>query len=327
MAKKHGISVSGGAKVFTGPQSARKLRGHRGIEQYTTRDGVRVLRLHYSADPDKDPDTEKGMRWFESQVKGYPGGQAGSKWQQEMEINFQIYGGRKVYPDWEERLPHVAVDPFKVPEEWPIYAGYDYGTSNPFAFTPIAFASTDLCFQIDEIVHTDLSVPQQAKMMMAKPYWGRVRGIVGDPSIWRRTQSGDEERLKSIGEMFEEEGVFIERGRNEAGVDMSYVALLDGYLWDSKTKPKFKIFSHCKETLKCYRNLRKKQHTTAHAIANMDDPEGIVQKGIDAFDANKYVLLSRGFETPHAVVSMPGTWGWWEEQIEKKARRGRNVLR
>lgn len=284
------------------------------------------MRLHYSADPAKDPDTEKGLRWFTSQVRGYPGGQAGAKWQQEMEINFQIYSGQKVYPDWQERQQKVAVEPFDIPEEWPVYAGYDYGTSNPMAFTPIAFASNDECYQIDEIVLTDLSVPQQAKLIKKKPYWERVRGIVGDPSIWRRNQSGDEERLKSIGEMFEDEGIYMEKGRNEPGVDMSFVALLNGYLWNTKESPKFRIFDHCTETLKCYRNLRKKQHTTAHAIANMDDPEAIVQKGIDAFDANKYILLSRGFETPESLVSMPGTWGWWADQVEAKSRRGRNVL-
>ena len=297
----------------------------KGIEYYTTRDGVRVMRLHYSADRRKDPDTEEGMRWFQSQVRGYPGGQAGSKWQQEMEINFQIFGGRKVYPDWQERQAHVAIPAIRVPEEWPIYAGYDYGTANPMSFTPIAFASIDECYQIDEIVETNLSVPQQARLMKSKPYWGRIRGIIGDPSIWRKNQS-DVERLKSIGEMFEDEGIYMEKGRNEPGVDMSYVALLDGYLWQKKDSPKFKIFDHCVETLKCYRNLRKKQHTTAHAIANMDDPEGIVQKGIDPFDANKYVLLSRGFEVPEQIICMPGTWGWWAEQVEKKARRGRNLV-
>ena len=299
----------------------------RGIENYVTSDSMRVMRLHYSADPDKNSETEIGRKWLTSMKKGFPGGMSGTKWQQEMEINFQIYGGRKVYPDWLERQPHVAVEPFNVPEDWPIYAGYDYGTSNPMAFTPIAFASVDECYQIDEIIQTGLSVPQQAKLILEKPYWGRVRGIVGDPSIWRKNQAADEEQLKSIGQMFEDEGSFMERGRNEPGVDMSYVALLDGYLWDTKNKPKFRIFDHCKETLKCYRNLRKRQHTTAHAIANMDDPEAIVQKGIDAFDANKYILLSRGFETPTQLVSMPGTWGWWEEQINQKARRGRNVLR
>ena len=299
----------------------------KGMEQYTTETGIRVLRLHYSADPDKDPDTEKGMRWFQNQIKGYPGGQAGAKWQQEMEINFSIFSGNKVYPDWIERQAKIAVDPFNVPEEWPIYCGYDYGTANPFALTAIAFKSNDECYQIDEIVEPNLSVPQQAALIRKRPYWERVRGIVGDPSIWRKTQSSkDEERLKSIGEMFEDEGIYMEKGRNEPGVDMSFVALLDGYLWDKREAPKFRIFSHCKKTLRCFRNLRKKQHTTAHAIANMDNPEAIVQKNIDEFDALKYIMLSRGFETPESVVCMPGTWGWWAEQIEKKAKRGRYHL-
>lgn len=300
----------------------------RGIHKYTTADRVRVMDLHYSADPVKDPETEVGFRWYQSQLSGYPGGAAGAKWRQEMEIDFEVLSGDKVFPDWMELESEIACDPFNVPEEWAVYAGYDYGTACNASFIPIAFAADDEMYQIDEISEPGLSVPEQARLIKAKPYWHRVRGIVGDPSIWRRNQSSvGEERLLSVGEMFENEGIYMDRGRNEPGVDMAFVALLQGYLWDRKLDPKFKIFSHCAKTLRCFRNLRKKQHSTAYAIANQDNPEGVVQKNIDEFDALKYILLSRGFEAPEAVECMPGTWGWWADQIEKKSRRERQYLR
>ena len=37
----------------------------KGISKRTTKLGFHVLRLHYSADPDKDPATEAGKKWYE----------------------------------------------------------------------------------------------------------------------------------------------------------------------------------------------------------------------------------------------------------------------
>ena len=36
----------------------------KGIDDYMTKDGVRVLRVHYSADEDKAPNTKGGANWM-----------------------------------------------------------------------------------------------------------------------------------------------------------------------------------------------------------------------------------------------------------------------
>ena len=42
----------------------------KGIDDYMTKDGVRVLRVHYSADEDKDPNTKEGANWMAKSLIG-----------------------------------------------------------------------------------------------------------------------------------------------------------------------------------------------------------------------------------------------------------------
>lgn len=304
------------------------MRGLRGVEEYATRDGLRVMRLHYSADPDKNTETEGGREWLERMKKGWPGGLKGTKWQQEMEINFKIVGGSRVFPAWDDMLQYILQEPFEIPDNWPLYGSYDYGTYNPCSFGVYAFEGIDRAYKIDEIVERGLSVHEQASMIKSKPWFGRLQSIVGDPSIWRLNQSGgkDAERLTSIGELFEDEGIFIGKGRNDVGVDMAFVNLLSGLLWADLASPMYKIFTNCKATIRSYRNLRKQERNTPHSREYADNPEAVVRKGVDPFDSDKYMFLSRGFEEPGVVDYRPGTWGWYEQQLAEVANARANIL-
>ena len=46
----------------------------KGIHDYITKDGLRVVKVHYSADPDKDVATVEGKKWMAKALLGYPGG-------------------------------------------------------------------------------------------------------------------------------------------------------------------------------------------------------------------------------------------------------------
>ena len=299
----------------------------RGIEKYTTKDGTRVMRLHWTADPDKNTETEQGREWLESMRRGFPGGLSGSKWQQEMEINFKVVSGARVFPAWDEMLGSILQEPFEIPEHWPLHASYDYGTYNPCSFGVYAFESHDRAYKIDEIVETGLSAHEQARLFKEKPYFKRIATIVGDPSIWRLNQSAkDTEQLTSIGEIFESEGIHIAKGRNEPGVDMAFVNMLKGLLWADLQHPMYKIFSTCKATIRSYRNLRKQELRTQQARDYNDQPEALIRKGVDPFDSDKYMFLSRGFEEPGQVEFRPGTWGWYEQQLEEIAMNKARIL-
>jgi hypothetical protein len=73
-----------------------------GVTYWKTVDGINVLRVHYSADPDT-----RVEGWLEKKLEGYPGGKEGAAWRKEMEIDFSVFGGKKVYPEFSRKF-HVA---------------------------------------------------------------------------------------------------------------------------------------------------------------------------------------------------------------------------
>ena len=81
----------------------------RGMSVRTTSLGFRVLRLHYTADPEKDPTTELGKRWYDEARKGMPE----ARWRQEYELDYGALSGQLVFPTFEETV-HVVPDQFPI---------------------------------------------------------------------------------------------------------------------------------------------------------------------------------------------------------------------
>ena len=44
-----------------------------------------IIKVHYSADPAKSPDTEEGRKWLANELKNYAGGLNDPIWRREME--------------------------------------------------------------------------------------------------------------------------------------------------------------------------------------------------------------------------------------------------
>jgi hypothetical protein len=310
----------------------------KGVDQWTTASGVRVMRCLYPADPEKDPDTEVGLRWLKSYSSGFPGGINGDKWQQEMEANPGAGGGELIWPNFNLKVkPHIIfdVEDLKVPDHWPIYLGMDWGMVNPTVFTVHAVESLERIYQIDELIFTDdpstpesrLNIKRICSELKRRYWWEQVQNITGDPSIWRRLPRPDEGTTTSVGEMFGDEGVHIQKGRNEPGVDFTYITMLNSVLWHDLEDPIFMIGSNCKKTLKCYSRIRKKPVRNAFARQDNAVPEKIVDKNVDEFDANKYIHLTMGFDEPESVEETPGTFDWYVKQIEDRAQMQLNILR
>ena len=55
----------------------------KGVKVYKSKAGFCVLRLHYSSDPNRDPDTVQGRAWIAEASKGLVGGIASSDWRSE----------------------------------------------------------------------------------------------------------------------------------------------------------------------------------------------------------------------------------------------------
>jgi len=82
-----------------------------------------VFRIHYTADPDKDPATEAGRLWHEKVQRGMPE----DGWQREYEINFSTMAGKPVYNDFNME----QVCRLKWNKNWVLYRGWDLGYHRP----------------------------------------------------------------------------------------------------------------------------------------------------------------------------------------------------
>jgi hypothetical protein len=298
-----------------------------GIGTYTTRDSVRVVQVHYSADPMKVLDTVEGQKWVRATLaKGYVGGMAGDDWQQEMEMNPNGTSSPRIFPDFVDKMqPAITFDQMDIPDHWPIYAGYDYGTASPFSWVAVAWESESKFYQFDEIYKKGMSVYEQVQLIKARPYFPQIQGIIGDPSIWNRTQNSERNGqpvMRSVGEMFRDDyGIEIERGRNEPGVDIAFKEYLKSQLWRNLDDPMFMIAAQCRATLREFRLLRREVWATKGLDDRRNAQETIVQKDNHAWDALKYLLLWKQGETPDSLPPPVASFDWLRERMSEMRKR------
>ena len=87
--------------------------------------GFTAVRLHYSADPDKDPSTDAGEKWHASVRKLFPDP---NRWAAEMEINWWVAQGTRVYPEFAEAYHCRALEHR---QRKVIYRAWDFGWHAP----------------------------------------------------------------------------------------------------------------------------------------------------------------------------------------------------
>jgi len=97
----------------------------KGIREWETRTGFHVLEVHYSSDPDKDPDTERGRIWFEYAKQGFQ-----ESWDEEMEIDWECLDGDALFPTFKEDIH--CIDSYRVREGVPVIRCDDFGYNYPF---------------------------------------------------------------------------------------------------------------------------------------------------------------------------------------------------
>jgi hypothetical protein len=83
--------------------------------------GFAVLRLHYTADPGKNPATARGQEWMAAVRKKFPE----NHWNREFEIDFLSHVGKRVCPDFKPKV-HIR-DGLEPHPDYPIYRGWDPG--------------------------------------------------------------------------------------------------------------------------------------------------------------------------------------------------------
>lgn len=275
----------------------------KGFEEYTSNAGFHVVRIHYSADPDRDPDTPIGAAWREAESKGIPGGINSAQWRREQEIDWNAGGGELVFPHFNLYQHKIVIAPFVIPETWSVYASYDYGHRNPCCFMCIAVDHDGNQYICWELYGSGMGYREQARRIRGSkkygfsgcPYWDRLETLpLADPSIWAQTQNQqNEEETKSLAQLFyelpDEERIFFTPGK--AGGDITVAEKIRGHLWSPEElakgeQPILKIFANCDSTIREFRNLRYEDWSSAMMV-NRNMRESIVDKNNHAWDAYK----------------------------------------
>ena len=200
----------------------------RGVARFNSRNGIPCLRVHYSADPDKDPATDKGRIFFAQETARMPGGYDGVEWQQHYEINPLSVTGTRCIPYWNDIKDRVVIDdiPYETASLWKLGAGADYGTRNPTVLLYCAIDYHGNLYALDEqaapglTVHTLPGVDKGgiaglSQFFKQHPLFHRVNGQAQmDSTIWRQDQNQDTGGLTSVAQMFTMQGVFFQPAKS-----------------------------------------------------------------------------------------------------------------
>lgn len=154
-----------------------------GITEYKTPQGIHVLRVHYTADPDK-----RSEQWKEEQRRGM----TYAAWEREYEISFSVFDGKAWYPEFRYDF-HVAKAPLAYSEGRPILRGWDYGLTPATVFTQTT-AKGQLMLLYPELQSTDCGILAHGKVVKAESatYFRNTPFTdYGDPAGNQRAQTDE----------------------------------------------------------------------------------------------------------------------------------------
>ena len=166
-------------------------------------EGTAVLRVHYSADPDKSPDNEIGRQWIAiAKTK-----MSEDDWEQEMEINYDSFSGRPVVSNFRR---DIFVKTFDYDPAAKVYMGVDFGSEVCVAFfaqfLPIPGYDFKQVKFFDEIMLRNSDTPALAKEIIdllrqnySNAYDSRNFLAFPDPAgMQRRETTSDKSQNTSI---------------------------------------------------------------------------------------------------------------------------------
>lgn len=181
---------------------------------------------------------------------------------------------------------HV-IEPFKIPEDWAIWCGLDWGYSRPFSVGWFAVDRNRRLYHIREL-YGCTGTPNVGVKWEPTEVARRIRAIeeddpnlrgrtilrVGDPAIW------GSDGTESIGALMERQRVYFERGDN---------ARIDGKMqvhhrlaFDDDGVPMLYVFNTCKHFIRTLPNL----------VYDETDVEDVDTDGEDhAYDMLRYVCM------------------------------------
>ena len=293
----------------TPPQTVIPIR--RGLSVRRTKGGILVVRLHYSADPHRDP--ELNPVWKEEERRTYTS-QASSD--REQEIIDEAGGGELVFADtlityWKKI---VITDPAWRPDRnWRVIAGFDHGKTNPTALVRCYVDYAGTIYLGGEYYMPGKEVWEHVPVIKQMADIRKVATCYADPTIFNVTMQQSQstgkpqERAKSINDLYVEQGIELFSPFAMDRSDVSFAARVMTHWRDLENRePSLRIV--CRNSSDCpqpglhnwdcpnllWEMLRTRRvKLTEQQLLSRNVSEAIVDKDNHATDACKYLVMSQ----------------------------------
>ena len=200
----------------------------------------------------------------------------------------QVFTEWRNDPDhYEDRLWTHVIHPFRVPDSWRVWRGFDWGYSRPFSVGWYAVDHERRMYRIRELYgctgtpNTGVQweparVAQEIRRIEAEDpnLMGKQIFGVGDPAIWQS------DGTESIGALMERERVYFEKG-DHARIN-GKMQVHHRLAFDEDGRPMLYVFDTCKHFIRTVPNL----------VYDETDVEDIDTDGEDhIYDELRYVCM------------------------------------
>jgi hypothetical protein len=304
----------------------------RGVAEFRSLNDVYSVRVHYTADPGKDPATPAGAAWKQEQLSSgaYRGGEKGWHWQQHMEINPLSRAGTLCIPmfrDIEHRIiiPNLTLNQM---HNWSFDAGLDWGVRNHTVFLVFGMSPEGrryMVYEFSQPAGDCGGIPGVCRIIKSHPLFKAVDGnIHADRSMFRQDENATG-GLTTKAQIFAENGVNLVKCK-EYGQPADEVALdrLINYYWAGWERPDFDpllyITRSCTQTLKHFPLLMYEEWSEALA-AEKSLKEKMKDLHTDQWDAFKYAEVAWPDYPKYQPGLQVGTLAWHKQRAKRFEQR------
>lgn len=228
----------------------------------------------------------------------------------------------QVFREWENDPAHYAdrigthvIDPFRIPEDWHIWCGMDWGYSKPFAVGWFAVDRERRLYHIRElygctdkpntgVMWEPTAVARKIKEIEADDPNLRGRKIhrVGDPAIW------GSDGTESIGSLFARERVYFDKA-DHARID-GKMQIHHRLAMDEDGRPMLYVFRTCKHFIRTVPSL-------VYSQTNVEDVDTSAEDHI--YDMCRYVCMEHTITPPKREAPPALEYDPLDRHLEGKA--------
>ena len=156
--------------------------------------------------------------------------------------DWNIFDGQ-YFSEFREEI-HVC-EPFRIPYEWRRYRTIDYGLDR-LACLFVAVSPQGEAFVYREVCESDLTISAASEAIIsATEREEEIYATLAPPDLWNRSQ----ESGKSKAILFEEYGINFTKTSNDR--EAGWLAIKELLRLNANGEPRLKIFSTCREIIKC----------------------------------------------------------------------------